>query len=68
MSLWSHGKLIQILRPIFEHAKYNSCTKEPTSLEHIGAIGLQVLSGGRVKDQCPIAGTSLDAAYKIQSF
>jgi hypothetical protein len=64
ISLYFHGKLIQILGLILKHAKYNSHANEPISVEHIVAVGLRVLSGGRVKDQHHIVGSSLDAAYK----
>jgi hypothetical protein len=64
ISLHSHGKLIRILNPILKRAKYNSRAKEPISVEHIVAVGLRVLSGGRVKDQRHNVGTSLDATYK----
>jgi len=64
MSLHSHEKLIRILDPFLMHAKYNSHANEPISGEHIVAVGLRVLSGGRVKDQRDIVETSLDATYK----
>jgi hypothetical protein len=64
MSLHSHGKLVRILNPILKRAKYNSRAEEPILVEHIVAVGLRVLSGGRVKDQRHIVGTSLDATYK----
>jgi len=44
--------------------EFNSPCVESILVEHIVAIGLRVLSGGRTKEQCHITGMHLDAAYK----
>jgi len=63
MSYPAHGKLVRILEPMLKRKEYNSRCSEPISVEHIAAIGLRVLSGGRPKDQRLIYGTSTSAAY-----
>lgn len=63
MSVPAHGKLVRILEPTLMRKEYNSRCSEPISVEHITAIGLRVLAGGRTKDQRHIIGTSLTAAY-----
>lgn len=62
MSIPTHGKLVRILDPILKRVEYNS-RGDPIKVEHIVAAGLRVLSGGRVKDQKHIVGTSRTAAY-----
>ena len=63
MSVSAHRKLVGILDPFLKRVDYNSHSIEPISVEHIVAVGLQVLSGGRPKDQRHIIGSSRDAAY-----
>jgi hypothetical protein len=57
-------KLVSIVAPYLQRAQYNSRCSEPILVEHIVAVGIRVLSGGRTKDQRHITGMSLDAAYK----
>jgi len=64
MTRRSLKKLVQILDPFLHRAEWNSSCLEHILIEHIVTIGLRVLSDGRTKDQCHIAGTSLDAMYK----
>ena len=64
MSLPTHGKLVRILDPILQRREYNSRGSDgPILVEHIIAIGLRVLAGGRTVDQRHIIGSSLSAAY-----
>ena len=63
MSWEAHQKLVSLLQPTLQRAEYNSRCSEPIRVEHIVAAGLRVLSGGRVKDQRHIVGTSRTAAY-----
>ena len=64
MTWRSLEKLMWILDPFLQIVEFNSCCSKPILVEYIVSVGLRVLSGGRTKDQCHIAGTSLDAAYK----
>jgi hypothetical protein len=64
MSLPAHRKLVRILDPILQRTEYNSRGEDPILVEHIMAVGLRVLSGGRTKDQRHIIGSSRSAAYK----
>eukprot|EP00804_Cyclotella_cryptica_P023744 CCRYP_011132-RA/>CCRYP_011132-RA protein AED:0.33 eAED:-0.31 QI:0/0/0/0.5/1/1/2/0/240 len=63
MTLSTHGKLIRILDPLLQRCEYNSRCSEPILVEHITAVGLRALSGGRPKDQKWIVGSSRAAAY-----
>jgi hypothetical protein len=63
MTLPTYGKLIRILDPLLQRCEYNSRGSEPILVEHITAVGLRVLSGGRPKDQKWIIGSSRAAAY-----
>jgi hypothetical protein len=63
MTLPTHGKLVRILDPLLQRVEYNSRGSEPILVEHIIAVGLRVLSGGRIKDQKWIVGSSKTAAY-----
>jgi hypothetical protein len=63
MSVKAHGNLVRILDPILERKQYNSRCSEPIQVEHITAIGLRCLAGGRPKDMRHIMGTSTSAAY-----
>ena len=51
MSQSAHKKLVRILDPFLQRFEYNSRGPEPILVEHIIAVGLRVLSGGRPKDQ-----------------
>ncbi len=63
MSLPAHGKLVRILDPILQRKEYNSRGSEPILVEHIIALGLRTLAGGRPKDVRHFVGTSPRAAY-----
>ena len=63
MSVRAHGNLVRILDPILKRKQYNSRCSEPIQVEHITAIGLRCLQGGRPKDMRHIMGTSTSAAY-----
>jgi hypothetical protein len=63
MSQSAHKKLVRILDPFLQRFEYNSRGPEPILVEHIIAVGLRVLSGGRPKDQRHIIGSSRAAAY-----
>ena len=60
----THQKCVRIVAPYLQREEFNSRCSEPILVEHIKAVGLRVLSGGRTKDQRHITGMSLDAAYK----
>ena len=47
MSQSAHKKLVGILDPFLQRFEYNSRGPEPVLVEHIIAVGLRVLSGGR---------------------
>ena len=64
MALPTHGKLVCILDQQLELVEHNNCCSEPILVEHIVAVEVHVLSGGRTKDQHHIIGSSLDATYK----
>ena len=64
MTKRTHQKCVSIVAPYIQRAEFNSRCSEPILVEHIVAVGLRVLSGGRTKDQRHITGMSLDAAYK----
>ena len=63
MSQSAHKKLVRMLDPFLQRFEYNSRGPEPILVEHIIVVGLQVLSGGRPKDQRHIIGSSRAAAY-----
>ena len=63
MSVTAHSKLVRILHPFLQRSEFNSCCNVPILVEHIVAVGLRVLSGGRPKDQRHIIGSSRAAAY-----
>ena len=58
MSVSAHSKLVRILHRFLQSSDYNSHCNEPILVEHIVAVGLRVMSGGRPKDQCHIIGSS----------
>ncbi|KAL7545661.1 hypothetical protein ACHAWF_009009 [Thalassiosira exigua] len=64
MSEHAHGKLMNIIGPALQRAEYNSRSPEPIRVEHIMALGLRVLGGGRPKDIRHFVGTCRDASYK----
>ena len=64
MSLQAHGKLVRILDHLLQRKECNSRGSDgPILVEHIIAIGLRILQGGRPKDMRHIFGTSRSAAY-----
>jgi len=63
MTVPTHGKLVRILDPILQRAEYNSRCHEPILVEHIIAIGLRGLQGGRPKDLRHVVRTCRTAAY-----
>lgn len=67
MTRRTHEKLVNILAPYLQRVEYNCHSSGPILVEHIVAVGLRVLSGGKTKDQCHITEMCLDAAYKAQS-
>jgi len=50
----THQKRVCIVAPYLQRAEFTSRCSEPILVEHIVAVGLRVLSGGRTKDQCHI--------------
>ena len=51
MSQSAHKKLVRILDPFLQRFEYNCQCQEPMLVEHIIAVGIQVLLGGHPKDQ-----------------
>ena len=65
MSLFAHDQLVEMLAPILQRVEYNSRgSTGPILVEHIVAIGLRALAGGRIPDLRHIIGASTSATYK----
>lgn len=64
MSLGACEHLINLLTPSLQRVQFNSRAKAPIDVEHIVALGLRALGGGRLLDLRHIIGASLSASYK----
>jgi hypothetical protein len=64
MSLPACEELISLLAPTLQHVEWNSRGREPIRVEHIVALGLRALGGGRLQDLRHVIGSSLSAAYQ----
>jgi len=64
MSPSAHRRLVRLLDPYLQRVEWNSRGSEPILVEHIIALGLRVLAGGRVADIRHIIGASRAAAYQ----
>jgi hypothetical protein len=65
MSLSAHEQLVELLTPSLQRVEFNSRgSTGPILVEHIVALGLRSLAGGRIMDIRHIIGASSSASYK----
>ena len=64
MSLPAFEHLISLLVPALQRVEWNSGGKDPIRPEHIVAVGLHALGGGRMLDIHHIIKSSLSATYQ----
>lgn len=64
MSLPAFEHLLSLLAPALQRVEWNSRGRDPIRPEHMVAIGLRALGGGRLLDIRHIIKSSLSAAYR----
>lgn len=64
MSTYAYDRLVELLSPRLQRVEYNSRgSTGPILVDHITALGLRALAGGRIQDLRHIIGASVSASY-----